>query len=391
MKMLAIFVIPFVCFGAEFGEVFEKAALNSPILRAKHEKILASHEAINGEAVYKNPVLSIGVNDLLLNENFLKRDIEPMQTNFIGITQEFETFGKLDLKEAILRVDTLILEYELEDLKLELYKKTALIVEKITTFSNLLELLERKKANLEILLEYYEKSISVESGFRKNVEIQKKIFAVEDKTLELQESLQRAKNEFKYLTNQEFIPMSAARIGEEFMEEDIKKAPKYKIFELRSRELEIAAKLEERKKYSNISLSLSYNHRQNFEDYLSVATSFALPIYGSEDAKAKKTRYLKQESIQNAQNYLQNATMIFQNNYKKADYFTKRVENLDAILEKYRALGSYEKSNIRNSVTLERSIDDENLLFDLEIERLKYKLEIKAAQLELFYITKESI
>ena len=83
--------------------------------------------------------------------------------------------------------------------------------------------------------------------------------------------------------------------------------------------------------------------------------------------------------------------MIFQNNSKKAEYFTKRVENLDAILEKYRALGSYEKSNIRNSVTLERSIEDENLLFDLEIERLKYKLEIKAAELELFYITKESI
>jgi hypothetical protein len=185
--------------------------------------------------------------------------------------------------------------------------------------------------------------------------------------------------------------MSQAQIGEEFREEDIKKAPKYKIFELRSRQLEIAAKLEERKKYSNINLSLSYNHRQNFDDYLSVATSFALPIYGSEDAKAKKTRYLKQESIQNAQNYLQNATMIFQNNYKKAEYFSKRVENLDAILEKYKALGSYEKSNIRNSVTLERSIEDENLLFDLEIERLKYKLEIKAAELELFYITKESI
>ncbi|HEY9203943.1 MAG TPA: TolC family protein [Sulfurimonas sp.] len=391
MKMLALFVIPFVCLGAEFGEVFEKAALNSPILRAKHEKILASHEAIKGEAVYKNPVLSIGVNDLLLNENFLKRDIEPMQTNFIGITQEFETFGKLDLKEAILRVDTLILEYELEDLKLDLYKKTALIVEKIITFSNLLELLERKKTNLKILIDYYEKSISVESGFRKSVELQKKIFAVEDKILELQESVQRAKNEFKYLTNQEFIPMQQAQIGEDFMEEDIKKAPKYKIFELRSRQLEIAAKLEERKKYSNISLSLSYNHRQNFDDYLSVSTSFALPIYGSEDAKAKKTRYLKQESIQNAQNYLQNATMIFQNNRKKAEYFSKRVENLDAILEKYKALGSYEKSNIRNSVTLERSIEDENLLFDLEIERLKYKLEIKAAELELFYITKESI
>ena len=391
MKVLTLFLAPLLCFGAEFSEVFQKAVLKSPLLRAKQEKILASHEAIRGEAVYKNPVISIGANDLLLNENFLKRDVESMQTLFIGISQEFETFGKLEIKEAILRADTLILEYELEDLKLDLYKKMALAVEKVATFSTLLDSLEQKKANLEILQNYYESSIDTEDGFKKSVLLQKDIFLVEDRILELQESVQKAKNEFKYLANQDFIDVQKVQISEEFAKEEIEKSPKYKILELKSKQLEIITKLEQRSKYSNITLSASYNYREKFDDYLSVSTSFALPIYGTEDAKVRKTRYLKQESLQNTQNYLQNSIMVFDNNHERVEHLSKRVQNLDAIIKRYRELREYENANIKNSITLEKNIENENLLLDLEIERLKYKLEIKTALLELFYITKESI
>ncbi|OHE07003.1 MAG: hypothetical protein A3G74_02390, partial [Sulfurimonas sp. RIFCSPLOWO2_12_FULL_34_6] len=357
----------------------------------KYEKILASRQTLISETTYKNPIITIGVNDLLLNENFLKRDLEPMQTQFIGITQEFETFGKLDIKEAIFRADTLILEYELEDIKLELYKKTALNVEKIATFSTLVDILEQKKSNLVMLLGYYESSISVADVFRMSVELQKKIFAVEDKILELKDNIESLKNEFKYLSNQDFIPIKQVQIGSEFFQEDIKKSPKYKIFEIKTKQLELQNRLEDRKKYSNVNVNMSYNYRENFDDYLSVSASFALPIYGTEEAKVKKTKHLVAENIQKEDGYMLSAIMIFQNNYKKVEYLNERVKNLDTILYKYKELNLYDKSNIKNSVTLEKNIENENLLLDLEIEKLKYKLDIKTAHLELFYITKESI
>lgn len=391
MKLSILLIVPFVCFSAEFNEVFEKALERSPALQAKHERILASRETINSEVTYKNPIITIGANDLLLNENFLKRDLEPMQTQFIGITQEFETFGKLDLKEAILRVDTLVLEYELEDLKLDLYKKTALSIERILTFHTLIDLLEQKKSNLEVLLGYYENSISVADGFKIIVEIQKKVFSVEDKILELKDKVESFKNEFKYLTNQDFTIMKNAEISDEFFQEEIKKSPKYKIFELKTKQLELQNRLEERKKYSNINLNVSYNYREKFDDYLSLSASFALPIYGTEDAKVKKTQHLISENIQKEDNYMQNAVMLFQNNYKRLEYLTARVKNLDVILEKYKELNAYDKSNIKNSVMLEKNIENENLLLDLEIEKLKYKLDIKTALFELFYLTKESL
>lgn len=391
MKLPTLLIIPLICFGAEFSEVFEKALKHSPTLQAKYERILASRETINSEVTYKNPIITIGANDLLLNENFLKRGSEPMQTQFIGITQEFETFGKLDLKEAILRADTLVLEYELEDLKLDLYKKTALSVERILTFNTIIDKLEQKKSNLVALLEYYENSISVVDGFKVVVEIQKKIFGVEDKILELKDKLKSFKNEFKYLTNQDFTVVKSPEIADEFFQEEIKKSPKYKVFEVKTKQLELQRRLEERKKYSNISLNVSYNHREKFDDYLSLWASFALPIYGIEDAKVKKTQHLISENIQTEENYMQKADMLFENNHKQVEYLSTRVKNLDVMLEKYKELNAYDKSNIKNSVMLEKNIENENLLLDLEIEKLKYKLDIKTALFELFYLTKESL
>lgn len=391
MKIWVLFILPLLCAGAEFGSVYEKAALNSPLLRAKYEKILASRAAISGEAAYKNPVISIGANDLLLNKDFLQRDKEPMQTHFISISQEFETFGKLELKEAMLRVDTLVLEYEFEDLKIELYKKLALSVEKMETLSEISKLLEQKKANLEVLAEYYDTSISVENSLKKNVEIQKMIFLVEDKLLEARENIQKAKEEFYYLSNEEYVAVEKAQIQSQYSQEDIKHTPKYMVFELKSKRLEMDAELQERKKYSNVNLSLGYNHRQDFSDYLSVTASFTLPVYGSEDAKAKSAMYLKQESVQNTMDYMKKAQMLFQNAAKRVEYLGKRVQNIDDIVFRYTELRSYEDADIKGGVTLEKNIENENLILELQIEKLKYELEINSARWELFYLTKGSI
>lgn len=389
--MPALLLIPFICFGMEFNDLFHQALKVSPAIKAQQEKILASDQAIASEAVYKNPVLTIGVNDLPLNSDFLKRDLEPMQTQFIGITQELETFGKLDLKEAILKTDTLILEYELEDMKVDLYKKTALVVEKISVFDSLLELLEQKKANLEMLEDYYEKSISVADNFKVSVEVQKKIFNVQDKMLDIQDKITSFKNEFEYLTSQEYSVVTPANISAEFLQEDIKKSPKYKVFELKRKKLEFQSRLEQRQKYSNVKLNVSYNHRQNFDDYLSFSTSFALPVYGSEDAKVQRTKYFINENEQKEDDYLKNKAMLFNNMYKKTEYLKKRIKNIDSIIKRYKELNEYDRSNIKNQVTLEKNVQNENLLLDLKIEKLKYELDIRTAMLELFYITKEGI
>ncbi|EQB35375.1 hypothetical protein M947_08820 [Sulfurimonas hongkongensis] len=391
MKMLKLLLLPLLCFSLEFDEMIEVALQKSPQVLAKYEKVLASRHAIDAEVVYKNPIISIGVNDMPLNDNFFKRDIESMQTQFIGISQEFETFGKLDLKESMLRVDTLILEYELEDLRIELYKKIALLVEEIYTKESILEIVEQRKANLRVLLNYYERSVSLSDSLKVSVELSRKIFKLEDESFELKDEITSLKHEFKYLSSQEFRDVKRAKIDDDFRDDGLKNSPAAKILELRTKRFELQSTLEQRKKYSNITLSMSYNNRQNFDDYLSFSTSFALPIYGAEDAKVKVAKAGASEALQKQSDFHKSRVSLFHKNKKRVEYLKKRLMSLEDLQQRYTELEAYENSSIASSITLEKKIENENLLLELKVQKLRYFLDKKRAEFELYYITKESL
>jgi hypothetical protein len=389
MKMLKLLLLPLLCFG--FDEMMEVALQKSPQVLAKYERVLASRHSIDAQAVYKNPIISLGINDMPLNNNFFKRDIDSMQNQFIAISQEFETFGKLGLKESMLRVDTLILEYELEDLRVLLYKKIALLVEDIYAKEAILEIQEQKKENLQVLLNYYERSVSLSDSLKASVELSRKIFELEDESFKLKDELASLKHEFKYLSSQEFTNISRAKIDDDFTDEGLKNSPASKILALRTKRFELQSKLEQREKYSNITLSMSYNNRQNFDDYLSFSTSFALPIYGTEDAKVRVAKAGEAEALQIQSDFHKSRVSLFHKSQKRVEYLKKRLKSLEDLEQRYSELEAYENSNISNSITLEKKVENENLLLELKVQKLRYKLDIKRALLELYYITKESL
>ncbi|MCK9491045.1 MAG: TolC family protein [Sulfurimonas sp.] len=391
MKTLKLLLLPLLCFGLEFDEIFDQTLNNSPQILAKYEKVLASRHAIDAEVVYKNPVINIGINNLPLNDNFLSRDIDSMQNQYIGISQEFETFGKLDLKEAMLRVDTLILEYELEDLKIDLYRKIALLVEEIQTKESILELVDQRKESLEVLLNYYERSVSLSDSLKSSVDLSRKIFELEDESFVIKDELASLKHEFKYLSSQEFRGVSRAKISDSFTDEGLKNSPAAKILELRTKRFDLQSKLEQREKYSNITLSMSYNNRQNFDDYLSFSTSFALPIYGSENAKVRVAKALSSEAFQKQSDFHKSRVSLFHKSQKRVEYLRKRLNSLEDLELRYSELEAYENSNIANSITLEKKVENQNLILELKVQKLRYKLDIKKAMFELYYITKESL
>ncbi|MDD2448976.1 MAG: TolC family protein [Sulfurimonas sp.] len=391
MKMLKFLLLPLLCFGLEFDEMMEDALMKSPQILAKYEKVLASRHSVDAEAVYKNPIITLGINDMPLNSNFFKRDIDSMQNQFIAISQEFETFGKLGLKESMLRVDTLILEYELEDLRVVLYKKIALLVEEIYAKKDILQIVEQKRENLEVLLNYYERSVSLSDSLKASVELSRKIFELEDESFKLKDELASLKHEFKYLSSQEFTNISRAKIDDDFRDDGLKNSPASKVLELRTKRFELQSKLEQREKYSNVTLSMSYNNRQNFDDYLSFSTSFALPIYGTEDAKVRVAKAGAAEALQIQSDFHKSRVSLFHKSQKRVEYLKKRLHSLEDLKQRYAELETYENSNISNAITLEKKVENQNLILELKVQKLRYELDIKKAELELYYITKESL
>lgn len=390
MRTTALLLVASLCLGSEYDRSLALRLQDSQLLQAKEQKIKASKELIGAEAVYKNPVISIGANDLLLNKDFLSRDKEAMQTQFIGITQEFETFGKLELKEAIVRTDTLILEYEFEDLRIELYRQSALIGANIAFIQESIRLLEQKRANVERAQKFFAQSLALKESFAKEMELQKALFSIDDKLLSLQDALVQEHNKCSAIAP----ALACENITTEpsfEAKESITQSPKYKIFALKSKLLTLKGDLEERKKYSNITATLSYNQRQKFQDYLFVSASFALPLYGSEEARAEAFNLQERENADLKRQYLQNASAAYESGIKRIAILKERMDRLTTLEERYAQFARYEEQSITQALTLAKSLENQNLLIDLHLQKLQYAFELTKTKLELFSLTQASL
>ncbi|MDY3201675.1 MAG: TolC family protein, partial [Arcobacter sp.] len=95
---------------------------NSYDLKSVEKSIEVANQQISIAKKWQNPVLSMGINDVWIND-FSSRNKEAMQASFIGISQVIPTGNKLDIKEKIASKEKNIKLYDFEDKKLELTSK----------------------------------------------------------------------------------------------------------------------------------------------------------------------------------------------------------------------------------------------------------------------------
>ena len=81
---------------------------NNLVLKNSKALISINKQKSKLSNTWDNPVFSVGVNDLLLNKNFLSRDVEAMQTQYISLSQKIPTNNKLGIKASISRSEELI-------------------------------------------------------------------------------------------------------------------------------------------------------------------------------------------------------------------------------------------------------------------------------------------
>ena len=86
MRKLILLSFALLCYGDGLNESVIKAYQNSPKIQKIQNEISYLSDDIKLSRVFDNPTLKIGVNDVLLNKP-LDRNLEPMQTQYIAISQ----------------------------------------------------------------------------------------------------------------------------------------------------------------------------------------------------------------------------------------------------------------------------------------------------------------
>jgi len=337
-------------YSATVEEIINSTIDNNKDLQSIEKSIQIANEQIKLSKKWDNPILTIGANDLQFDTS--RRDLEPMQAQYIGFSQNIPINDKFDLQEEISIKDKNIADLKYEDAKLKLKSKLIQYLYSIKILENKYLLLSDYQKNIKSLEEL---TTSLYENGRSN---QSMIIDLKTDYLKVEVEKENLKNIINnnYLKLQEITYKKIATIDlsldvkELILVKEISTHPKIKILEQSNEKFNKQALLEDANKFSNVKVNVAYFQRDDkYKDYANISINIPLGIYGKEDIKilqakmraseykdkledSKKSFELKIESLQNDLN----------SSYKKYQLFSNMIiplqEKNQTTLEKYNSL-----------------------------------------------------
>ena len=376
-------------------ELVKNTNENNYDLKSIDKSIEVANHQISLSKKWQNPTLSLGLNDLWLND-LSSRDKEAMQASFIGLSQVIPTGSKLEIKEKIAQKDRNIQILNLEDKKLELESK---VYEYVYTI-----LLLEKKYNL---LESYEQNIKkLEALFTSLYKYQKvtqnEILNSQISALDISLQKQNLKNmiDNSYLKLEQITYTKIDKIDENI---DIKKInlltinqehPKFKTLEEMANKSKNMADLEAEKKIPDLMLNVAYFQRDSkFNDYVNVSVSFPLPIYDTENTARLQAKMNMNETKDRLEQLKHNFSMQSEilKNSLNSSYTNYYLIEEKIIPIKQKIQKNIETYNSFDKIKPQESIKNLNELISYETKAIDELQKYYEAYSALLYFTNKGI
>jgi outer membrane protein, heavy metal efflux system len=376
-------------------ELVKNTNENNYDLRSIDKSIEVANHQISLSKKWQNPILSLGVNDLWLND-LGSRDKEAMQASFIGLSQVIPTGSKLEIKEKIAQKDRNIQLLNLEDKKLELESK---VYEYVYTIL----LLEKKYK----LIESYEQNVKkLETIFTSLYKYQKvtqnEILNTQISALEIELQKQNLKNmiDNAYLKLEQITYTKIDEIEENIHIKRInllsinQEHPKFKTLEEMANKSKNMADLESEKKIPDVMLNVAYFQRDSkFNDYVNVSVSFPLPIYNTENTarlQAKMNMNETNDKLEQLKHNFSIQSEILKNSLNSS------YTNYNLIEEKIIPLKEKIQKNIENYTSFDKikpqeSIKNLNELISYETKAIDELQKYYEGYSALLYFTNKGI
>ncbi|TLT05219.1 TolC family protein [Aliarcobacter cibarius] len=307
-------------FSTSIENIVEKSLQNNFDIKSLENSIQITNFQIKQAKNWENPMLSFKANDIMLNKNYIKDQKE----YGIELSQAIPVGNKLELEESIARKEKILQEQALEDKKLEFESKIYLYSYTILILENRLKLLDEYQKNLNRLEELYTKLYSYDKASLNeilNTQISKY-------DLQMQINELKTTKDNLYLNLEQLSYEKIDKIDESLNIKDINKQkveealifhPKIQTLQTTSQKYKDTAKLEEAKKFSNVTLALEYMQNKE-QDYANVTVSIPLPIYNTENINKLKANLNTNQTNNKLDSQIHNLrlqTNIYLNNLDK--------------------------------------------------------------------------
>ena len=339
--------------------------IQNDIKVSKHSELLSTK--------WKNIVLGFGMNDLQLND-FTSRDIEPMQNQFISLSQKIPLSNELNNKRDIQITQSKIYSLLLEDKKV---KYNSLIHEYLNEYVILQKrvwLLSNLKKNIKTIQELQEQKFKLTGSEQINIINSSNKYVRYDlereALLNKLEILKLKLENISYSSQNKIIhSLEKQTIEKVNIQELLKNNFMYKALKEKIKKSKQNIDLEKSKYTNDINFKIAYYQREKFEDYLSFSISYPLSIYGSEDIKINraKEKYLRSKSMLikfENEFKIKVKSILFDMELANNNYdliISKVVANKKIIREILKSQGSINKLNSIKQLKNSNSIIEESL------------------------------
>jgi outer membrane protein TolC len=302
------------------------------ILKAKETKIRSSKIDADLSNTWSNPVFSIGVTDINLNDP-ISRDIEAMQTQYITYNQVIPTNGKLKLSNDIKRHDTKVNQLEYNNYKQKLksevisYSYTLIFQqEKVKILNKYLKNLTQQKKLLNLL---YENGKMDQSSL---VNIDIKIYKLKLQKQKLDYQISKIKNDLEKIVYEKIntieLPQSIHSLKSN-VHNDMESHPMILMIKQRIQQQNQRIQLENSKKISDVKFTLGYYQREIFDDYISFNISIPLGMQGREKLKIQQSKINKESINESLKSLKQELKITIEDLEKKVKVMKQNYELID--------------------------------------------------------------
>ncbi len=232
------------------------------------------------------------MSDILL-DNIGDRSIEPMQTQFVSISQIIPLGDKKEISKNIFQTLVSLSKFKIEDKKRDIASKITILAYKSKIITKKLSLLLKKRKNLykiKKLLKAYQKDR--EDFF----DIDIKILKLKNIEQSLNYQIDEIKNKIEKLT---VVPFSDIQLLLEIKNSpivSIKNHPKIELLRQNIILKKEKNRLALSKKIADIKLSGGYYQRESRDDYINISLSMPLHVRGIEEVEVIKSKLAIQKS-----------------------------------------------------------------------------------------------
>ena len=385
MKALAPFFIIATLSATDIDVVIKNTLLHNPTLKVYAQNIEALKYDKQNASLYKNPELTLGINDILF-DNVLDRGIEPMQTNFITLTQTIPRGDKLQLQEKLLSSDEDIAALELENLKDKLVTQIYQAAFEVRYFIKTNELRSQKIENLQQIQNYHSKHMLSSQAFEQLLQNDLSITAEKIKIEEQKERIQQIYAQLEEISS---MQLQDLQIKKDLLYKKQRNIQEHKLLQIQKKLVTksgVQNALAKENKAADYTLSVGYYHRESFDDYVSLALKIPLNIYGREENLISKSLTQANRAKANYEKVLKNIESLYTINLSKlksAEHSLELCYKIDETLDK--ELGIYKKQSVKNSIIKILELENKKISNAIEIQKYLYDLSI--AKVQLSYIT----